>query len=96
MVRVLAESNINVFLRSCRPFPEKKCHQCTQYGGAQPCRLAEFPRHSYPHYDAWGLWKLLALEDVGTATPEDMPIDTQMESALTCVHSAGYVHGDII
>ena len=43
--------------------------------------------------------RLLALEDVGTAIPEDAQIDTQtriqMKSALTRIHSAGYVHGDI-
>ncbi|KAF8347604.1 hypothetical protein F5887DRAFT_1072595 [Amanita rubescens] len=43
--------------------------------------------------------RLLALEDVGTAIPEDGEIDTQtralMRSALARIHSAGYVHGDI-
>ena len=43
--------------------------------------------------------RLLALEDVGTAIPEDGPIDTltskKMKFALARIHSAGYVHGDI-
>jgi tRNA A-37 threonylcarbamoyl transferase component Bud32 len=51
------------------------------------------------YYDVWGLLKLLALEDVGTAIPEDASIDTemrmQMKSALAHIHSAGYVLGDI-
>jgi tRNA A-37 threonylcarbamoyl transferase component Bud32 len=53
--------------------------------------------HGY--YDVWGLLKLLALQVVGTAIPEDAPIDAemriQMKSALSRIHSAGYVHGDI-
>lgn len=53
--------------------------------------------HGY--YDIWGLLKLLALEDVGTPISADGPIDTQtrtkMKAALACIHSAGYVHGDI-
>ena len=51
------------------------------------------------YYDVWGLLKLLALEDVGTAIPEDGPIDTRtrkkMKSTLARIHSAGYIHGDI-
>ncbi|KAK2460072.1 hypothetical protein APHAL10511_007906 [Amanita phalloides] len=53
--------------------------------------------HGY--YDVWGLLRLLALEDVGTAIPEREPISartrTLMRSALARIHSAGYVHGDI-
>jgi hypothetical protein len=52
--------------------------------------------HGY--YDIWGLLRLLALENVSTATPEDGPINTQtrtkMKSTLARIHSAGYVHGD--
>ena len=51
------------------------------------------------YYDIWKLLRFLALEDVGTAIPEVGPIDTQtrkkMRSALTQIHLAGYVHGDI-
>ncbi|KAF8333725.1 hypothetical protein F5887DRAFT_1259819 [Amanita rubescens] len=51
------------------------------------------------YYDVWGLLRLLALEDVGTAIPGDGPINTRtkrrMRSALGRIHSAGYVHGDI-
>jgi hypothetical protein len=51
------------------------------------------------YYDIWGLLKLIALEDVGTAIPEDWPIDVKMrrkmKAALSHIHSAGYVHGDI-
>ena len=51
------------------------------------------------YYDVWGLLKLLALEDVGTAIPEDGPIDIRtrkkMKSTLARIHSAGYIHGDI-
>lgn len=51
------------------------------------------------YYDVWGLLRLLALEDVGTAISEDGPINDQtrmkIESALTHIHLAGYIHGDI-
>ncbi|KAF5375519.1 hypothetical protein D9615_009168 [Tricholomella constricta] len=51
------------------------------------------------YYDIWGLLRVLALEDVGTAIPETWPLDTQtrrkMTSALARIHSKGYVHGDI-
>lgn len=51
------------------------------------------------YYDVWGLLRLLALEDVGTAIPETGPVDTQtrrkMKSALARIHSEGYVHRDI-
>jgi hypothetical protein len=53
--------------------------------------------HGY--YNVWGLLKLLALEVIGNAIPEDVPINAelrkQMKSALSRIHSAGYVHGDI-
>jgi tRNA A-37 threonylcarbamoyl transferase component Bud32 len=51
------------------------------------------------YYDVWGLLRLLALEDVGTAIPEDGPVSARtrrrMRSALARIHQAGYVHGDI-
>ena len=62
-----------------------------------PWRIYKARVHGY--YDVWGLLRLLALEDVGTAIPEHGPISTQtrtlMKSALAHIHSAGYVHGDI-
>ena len=51
------------------------------------------------YYNVWGLLRLLALDDVGTVIPEDGPISDKtrrrMKSALSRIHSAGYVHGDI-
>jgi hypothetical protein len=53
--------------------------------------------HGY--YEVWGLLRILVLQDVGTAIPEDGPISiktrTRMKTALARIHSAGYVHGDI-
>jgi hypothetical protein len=69
-----------------------------RYAALQNLQGVVVPR-VYGYYNVWGLLKLLALEDVGTAIPEDASIDTemrmQMKSALTRIHSAGYVHGDI-
>ena len=51
------------------------------------------------YYEIWGLLRLLVLEDVGTSIPEDRPIGvrtkTKMRTALSRIHSAGYIHGDI-
>jgi len=51
------------------------------------------------YYDIWGLLRLLALEDVGTAIPAAGPISAttrrEMRSALARIHAEGYVHGDI-
>jgi hypothetical protein len=68
------------------------------YAALKNLQGVAIPRvHGY--YDVWGLLKLLALQVVGTAIPEDAPIDAEMrirmKSALSRIHSAGYVHGDI-
>ncbi len=68
------------------------------YATLQDLQGIVIPRvHGY--YDVWGILRLLALEDVGTAIPEDKAIKTRtrrlMKSALARIHSAGYVHGDI-
>lgn len=51
------------------------------------------------YYDIWGLLRVLVLEDVGTAIPEGQQIAvrmrTKMKAALSRIHLAGYVHGDI-
>jgi len=51
------------------------------------------------YYNVWGLLRLLALQDVGNAIPEHDQIDAQtrgkMRHALSLIHRAGYVHGDI-
>ena len=51
------------------------------------------------YYNVWGLLRLLALEDVGTAIPESIPISAttrrKMRSALVRIHAEGYVHGDL-
>ena len=53
----------------------------------------------YGFYEVWGILRLLALEPVGNAIPEDEQINRtlrmKMKVALQCVHNAGYVHGDI-
>jgi len=63
-----------------------------------PCRSIVIPRVR-GYYNVWGLLRLLALEDVGTAIPEHKPISTRtrtlMKSALARIHLAGYVHSDI-
>ncbi len=51
------------------------------------------------YYNVWGLLRLLALEDVGTAIPASSPIGAttrrRMRSALVRIHVEGYVHGDL-
>ncbi|KAH9986316.1 hypothetical protein BJV74DRAFT_928778, partial [Russula compacta] len=53
----------------------------------------------YGFYEVWGILKLLALQPVGNAIPEDEPIDQtlreKMRAALRHIHDAGYVHGDV-
>jgi len=53
--------------------------------------------HGY--YNIWGLLRVLALEDVGTAIPAAGPIDVttrrKMRSALARIHAEGYIHGDV-
>jgi hypothetical protein len=51
------------------------------------------------YYNVWGLLRLLALEDVGTAIPASSPISAttrrRMRSVLAHIHAEGYIHGDI-
>jgi hypothetical protein len=53
----------------------------------------------YGFYEVWGILKLLALEPVGNAIPEDEQIDQtlreKMKAALRRIHDAGFVHGDV-
>jgi tRNA A-37 threonylcarbamoyl transferase component Bud32 len=53
----------------------------------------------YGFYEIWGILRLIALQPVGDAIPEDEQIDqtlrTKMKTALQCIHLAGFVHGDI-
>ena len=53
----------------------------------------------YGFYDIWGILRLLALESVGNAIPEDEEIDPtlrkKMKAALHRIHDAGFVHGDV-
>jgi len=53
----------------------------------------------YGFYEVWGILKLLALQPVGNAIPEDKLIDQtlreKMKVALRRIHDAGYVHGDV-
>jgi len=52
--------------------------------------------HGY--FTVWGMLRLLALEDVGKAIPNG-PISPslhwKMKAALSLIHNAGYIHGDI-
>jgi len=53
----------------------------------------------YGFYEVWGILRLLALEPVGNAIPEDEQIDPRlrkkMKAALYRIHDAGFVHGDV-
>jgi hypothetical protein len=53
----------------------------------------------YGFYEVWGILRLLALEPVGKAIPEDEDIDQtlrmSMRAALQRIHDAGYIHGDV-
>ncbi|KAM6492114.1 hypothetical protein JOM56_011838 [Amanita muscaria] len=98
-----AGSNLNVFCKIIDLFQRRDSinaldMEVSNYATLQDLQGIVIPRvHGY--YDIWGLLRLLALEDVGTAIPEDGSISTRtrtlMKSALARIHSAGYVHGDI-
>lgn len=98
-----SDSNLKVFCKIVDLFRsyDTICALDTEvrnYAALKNLQGVVIPRvHGY--YDVWGLLKLLALEVVGTAIPEDAPIDAEMrirmKSALSHIHSAGYVHGDI-
>lgn len=53
----------------------------------------------YGVYLVWGILRMLALEPVGDAIPDDEqinePLRMQMKSALQCIHDTGFIHGDI-
>ena len=53
----------------------------------------------YGYYEIWGFLRILALEFVGNAVPEDEKIDPtlrkKMKAALRHIHKAGFVHGDV-
>ncbi|KAF8966457.1 hypothetical protein BDZ97DRAFT_1657681, partial [Flammula alnicola] len=53
----------------------------------------------YGFYEVWGILRLLALEPIGNAIPQDEQIDQtlrmKMKAALQHIHNAGFVHGDI-
>ncbi len=51
----------------------------------------------YGYYEVWGILHLLALEPVGEAITGQITqsLRKKMKVALSCLHSAGYVHGDI-
>jgi len=77
----------------------RSVHLIRRSAAMPPCIISKVWLLVCGYYNVWGLLKVLTLEDVGTAIPEDAPIDTQMriqmKSALTHIQSAGYVHGDI-
>ena len=54
----------------------------------------------YGFYNVWGIPRLLALEPVGKAISEDEEIDQtlrmKMKAALQGIHTAGFVHGDVV
>ncbi|KAF8798783.1 hypothetical protein BYT27DRAFT_7202478 [Phlegmacium glaucopus] len=100
---ILAGGNLNVFCKIVDLFRRRDSIdalnvEVRNYATLQDLQGIVIPRVR-GYYDVWGLLRLLALEDVGTAIPEDGEIDTRtralMKSALARIHSAGYVHGDI-
>ncbi|KAF9514178.1 hypothetical protein BS47DRAFT_1485282 [Hydnum rufescens UP504] len=68
------------------------------YAALQPLQGSVIPTF-YGFYEVWGILRLLALEPVGEAIPEDEEIDetlwNEMRDALQRIHDAGYIHGDI-
>jgi len=98
-----SSSNLKVFCKIVDLFSSYDAvnaldREVLNYAALQNLQGVVIPEvHGY--YNVWGLLKLLALEVVGTAIPEDAPIDAemrmQMKSALSRIHSAGYIHGDI-
>ncbi|KAF8890023.1 hypothetical protein CPB84DRAFT_1785215 [Gymnopilus junonius] len=52
----------------------------------------------YGFYSVWGILRMLAMETVGDALPEDEPIGhtlrTKMKVALKSIHDTGFIHGD--
>ena len=100
---IFVGGNLNVFCKIVDLFQRRDSInaldlEVRNYATLQNLQGIVIPR-VYGYYDIWGLLRLLALEDVGTAIPEDGEINTQtralMRSALARIHSAGYVHGDI-
>jgi tRNA A-37 threonylcarbamoyl transferase component Bud32 len=98
-----AGGNLDVFCKIVDLFQRRDSinalnREVRNYATLQDLQSIVIPRVR-GYYDIWGLLRLLALEDVGTTIPEDGPINTQtrtkMKSALSRIHSAGYVHGDI-
>ncbi|KAK2465075.1 hypothetical protein APHAL10511_002883 [Amanita phalloides] len=53
----------------------------------------------YGFYEVWGVLRLIALEPVGNAIPEEEQINqtlrTNMKTVLRRIHLAGFIHGDI-
>jgi hypothetical protein len=103
LLREILISNLNIFCKVVDLFQSGDLidmldMEVRNYATLQVLQGFVIP-HVYGYYDVWGLLRLLALEDVGTAIPEDGEIDTRtralMKSALARIHSKGYVHGDI-
>ena len=100
---VLAGGNLDVFCKIVDLYQRRDSinaldMEVRNYATLQDLQGIVIPR-VYGYYDVWGLLRLLALEDVGTAIPEHKPISTRtrtlMKSALAHIHLAGYVHGDV-
>jgi hypothetical protein len=68
------------------------------YAALQDLQGKVIPR-LYGYYNVWGILDILALEPVGHAVTEDQTITPAlrelMKSALGCIHTAGYLHGNI-
>ena len=73
-------------------------HEACAYAALQHLQGKVIPT-LYGFYEVWGILRLLALEPVGNAIPEDEQIDQtlrmKMKVALQHIHNAGFVHGDI-
>ena len=103
LLRVMPANSLNVFCKAVDLFQSGSLidmlnMEVRNYATLQDLQSMVIPR-VYGYYDVWGLMRLVALEDVGSAISEVREIDNRtkllMKSALARIHSKGYVHGDI-
>lgn len=73
-------------------------NEARAYAALEGLQGQEIPKF-YGFYEMWGILKLLALEPVGYAIPEDEDINQElrekMRTTLRRIHNVGYIHGDI-
>jgi hypothetical protein len=88
VVDIMRYPEAGVFLRN----------EARAYAALKGLQGREIPKfHGF--YEIWGILRLLALEPVGNAIPEDENIDqglrVKMRATLRHIHEVGYIHGDI-